>query len=163
MAVKTKSKKASLADKSSNKKQQKKKIILWSVGLGAAGVLGYFGWQYFKKKKSEAKNDDVDVILNTSNGTQNNHRPDAPVFIKPKPVKPKPVYQPSYDPTNTESLPNNKEGFPLKKGSKGDKVKLLQQALIDNNGKSILPRYGADGFFGNEMITQLMKPHLMYW
>jgi hypothetical protein len=160
MAVKAKSKRTGVAEKSGNKKQQKKKIILWSVGLGAAGVLGYFGWQYFKKKKAEKKNDDVDLILNTNTNTPINHRVDTPVFVKPKITKPKPVYQPSYEPTYVPSIPKNTDDFPLKKGSKGDKVKLLQHALIDNNGKSILPRYGADGFFGNEMLIALKKLNL---
>jgi hypothetical protein len=161
MAVKTKNKRTNVAAKGGNKKQQKKKIIIWSVGLGAAGVLGYFGWQYFKKKKAEKKNDDVDIILNTSNTTPNNHRVDTPVFVKPRIIKPKPVYQPSYEPTYTETpSPKNADSFPLKKGSKGEKVKLLQQALLDNYGKTILPRYGADGFFGNEMIAALKKLNL---
>ena len=37
--------------KTINKKQQKKKIIVTTLAVGATGILGYFGWQYFKKKK----------------------------------------------------------------------------------------------------------------
>lgn len=39
--------------------------------------------------------------------------------------------------------------FPLKRGSKGSKVKELQNALLKKNA-SILPKYGADGDFGSE-------------
>ena len=40
--------------------------------------------------------------------------------------------------------------FPLKMGSKNRCVKLIQQALIDNFGNDVLPKYGADGQWGNE-------------
>jgi len=39
-------------------------------------------------------------------------------------------------------------------------VKALQDALIAKNGKGILPKYGADGGFGNEMIAALKKLNL---
>src|SRR5260221_69276 len=32
-------------------KQHQKKIILTSIAVGAAGVLGYFGWKFYQKKK----------------------------------------------------------------------------------------------------------------
>jgi hypothetical protein len=41
------------------------------------------------------------------------------------------------------------DNFPLKKGSKGDNVRRLQNALLKLN-PSALPKYGADGDFGNE-------------
>lgn len=40
--------------------------------------------------------------------------------------------------------------FPLLKGSNGKCVEILQQALIQNFGIAALPRYGADGNWGNE-------------
>ncbi len=161
----TRKKKTVSTENKTTTKSRKKKVILWSVGLGATGVLGYFGWQYFKKKKADKKNDDVDVILNTGNNKlPDYHRTDTPTVIKPKITKPKiktkPVFEPSYEPVYTTETPKASVDFPLKNGSKGDKVKLLQQALIDNYGKSILPRYGADGFFGNEMIAALKKLNL---
>lgn len=39
--------------------------------------------------------------------------------------------------------------FPLKKGSKGENVKDLQELILKINNK-LLPRYGADGDFGSE-------------
>ncbi|HKC35294.1 MAG TPA: hypothetical protein VKB95_04500 [Chitinophagaceae bacterium] len=50
--------------------------------------------------------------------------------------------------------------FPLKKGSKGNNVKLLQEALIAKYGKTILPKYGADGDFGSETVNALKKAAL---
>ena len=46
----------------STKKQQKKKIVLTTLAVSAAGILGYFGWQYFKKQK-EKKSGNIDEIL----------------------------------------------------------------------------------------------------
>ncbi len=43
----------------------------------------------------------------------------------------------------------------LKQGDKGDDVKALQRALIDN-GYHKLPKYGADGSFGNETYEGVM-------
>ena len=36
--------------KPSAKKQKKKKLIVTTLAVGATGILGYFGWQYLKKK-----------------------------------------------------------------------------------------------------------------
>ncbi len=150
----TKSRKSNTSEKPFSKKAKKKKIILLSVGLGAAGILGYFGWQHFKKKKSESKNDEVDKILAP--------KITEPVYTRPDTI-PKPKYklkkEPVYIPT-IPVTPKERDDFPLKRGSKGDKVKLLQQALLDNYGKSILPRYGADGDFGSEMLVALKKLNL---
>jgi len=52
------------------------------------------------------------------------------------------------------------DDFPLKKGSKGAKVKSLQDSLIAKYGKDTLPRYGADGDFGSELVAALKKLNL---
>lgn len=44
----------------------------------------------------------------------------------------------------------NPLAFPLKQGSKGPEVKAFQEYLIKRFGKHILPKYGADGDWGNE-------------
>lgn len=46
--------------------------------------------------------------------------------------------------------------FPLKKGSKGEKVRELQNILIGIN-PSVLPKYGPDGDFGSETEAALFK------
>ncbi len=142
--------------KTTNKKQKKKKIVLTTLAVGAAGILGYFGWQYYKKKKE--KNDtEPDVIL------KKKPEQDLPPAIidtprynpTPRPkIKPKP--KPNYEYPAID-IPVSKDGFPLKRGSKGEKVRALQDALIAKYGKQVLPRYGADGDFGPEMAAALKK------
>lgn len=142
MKRKTKNKPA----RTSAKKQQTKKIIIASVAVGAAGILSYFGWQYFKKKREAKKGSDLDEILKTttiSTGSSENN--DLPAYIPPKTSStPK---SPSYSIPKPTAVPS---AFPLKKGSKGETVRQLQEALIAKYGKAILPKYGADGDFGSE-------------
>lgn len=59
---------------------------------------------------------------------------------------------------NTNTAGN--DNFPLKNGSKGAKVKQLQNALIKKYGASILPKYGADGMFGKETAAALVRAKL---
>jgi len=42
-------------------------------------------------------------------------------------------------------------------GSKGENVRKLQQLLIDTFGAAILPKYGADGQYGNETRAALVS------
>jgi len=51
-------------------------------------------------------------------------------------------------------------GFPLKKGSRGDLVKNVQEALVSKYGAGILPKFGADGSWGSEMQTALIAKGL---
>jgi len=149
--MKTKNKSKSKTKASS--KQQKKKIIVASLAVGAAGILGYFGWQYLKKKKEAKKNGDLDEVLKTNNVTSAVYNPE-PVYSKPKSVTKPAVTNTAY--TTSASI-IDKNAFPLKKGSKGSNVRLLQAALIVKHGKTILPRYGADGDFGTETLNALKK------
>ena len=134
------------------------KILLATLTIGATGVLGYFGWQYYKKKK-EAKSDNLDNELlkihpstNPSPSDTTHHK--APVDTPYVP----PVDTPGTSSTKTKSSSSGSgNGFPLKKGSKGDNVKQLQQALISKYGSGVLPRYGADGDFGTETLNALKK------
>lgn len=117
------------------KKSNAKKWLFISLGVAATGALSYFGWQYWKNNKSQ----------DTSN-TENN----APDFQdNPNNYTPKPKAQ-----------PNRNDDFPLQKGSKGANVKAVQEALIAKYGKNILPKYGADGDFGSEMVNALKKSGL---
>jgi len=138
------------AKKTTNKKQQKKKIILTTLAVSAAGILGYFGWQYIKRRKA-GKGTDLDEILKANNTAMVSDAfniPSTNTQVRPR-------VQPS-----TKSSSSAKSDFPLKKGSKGELVKQLQEAIISKYGKSILPKYGADGDFGTETINALKKAGL---
>lgn len=137
--------------KPAGKKQQQKKIIVASFAVGAAGILGYFGWQYLKKKKEAGNVAKIDQILKPSNILP----PYNAAAIIPT-AKNKTSRNPTYSPASL----SEGSGFPLKRGSKGDKVQLLQEALIAKYGKTALPRYGADGDFGSETINALKKAGL---
>ena len=52
--------------KKSATKQRKKKIIVTTLAVGATGILGYFGWQYFKKKR-QAKSSDINSLVSKIN------------------------------------------------------------------------------------------------
>ena len=132
-------------DKPSAKKQRKKKIIITTLAVGATGILGYFGWQYYRKKK-QAKRDDLQVLIN---------KVQDPVITEPI-ITPKPKTT-SKRITYTPPTVERTDDFPLKKGSKGENVKRLQEALIAKYGSQALPKYGADGDFGSETVNALKK------
>lgn len=46
--------------------------------------------------------------------------------------------------------------FPIRKGQKGDNVKKLQQLILGINNKA-LPKFGADGDFGNETASAISR------
>ncbi|MGC4036083.1 MAG: hypothetical protein QM764_08980 [Chitinophagaceae bacterium] len=140
-----------------SKKSEKKKIIVASVAVGVAGILGYFGWQYLKKKKDNSSAADLDEILKSSAPVAVNN---SSTYSSPSKIKTD-LTRPVISSANTTAKTvSSKTIFPLKKGSKGDTVKQLQQALITKYGKSILPKYGADGDFGSETVNALKKAGL---
>lgn len=141
-----------------------KNIILVSVGLTATGIAGYFGYQYLKKQKEQQ----AKAPLTTFTPPET-----TPTYTQPKdtntytpPVYEEPIYKPKdtsktnssgSSKSSTWSEPKPKSDFPLKRGSKGTKVRDLQLALMATYGKSILPKYGADGDFGSELAKGLKK------
>ncbi len=133
----------------SNKKQQTKKIILTSFAVGAAGILGYFGWQYLKKKRKTNGDIDAEKLLSQAN---------IPAIYHPLPASPKPKSPGKTSASAYQSSATiDRSAFPLQKGSRGEKVKGLQEALLKKYGNSILPKYGADGDFGTETLNALKK------
>ncbi|RYZ30062.1 MAG: hypothetical protein EOO10_04160 [Chitinophagaceae bacterium] len=143
----TKTKKASVVKAPSKAKARKKKIIITTLAVGATGILGYFGWQYFKKKKqTKASNSDIDTLI--ANMEQPIVLTPNPPVVKSKVKKNTATYSPA---------PERTDDFPLKKGSKGENVRRLQEAIITKYGKQTLPKYGADGDFGSEMVAALKK------
>lgn len=136
----------------SKKKTRKRKIVVAGIAVAAAGVLGYFGWQYWKKKKAGRSGED---------DASQAALPDSPVVDLPS-VTPLAVNS-GIRPRKITSSPKRKkakEGFPLRKGSKGDLVRQLQQALLAKHGKAILPKFGADADFGSETMAALKKLEL---
>jgi hypothetical protein len=117
-------------------------IIMTTLAVGVAGVAGYFGWQYMKKRM--ATRNDADISITDTDFV-------TPVIKPVKPIKETPTPSPG---SYTKS---RNDDFPLKKGSKGDRVRTLQQALIDKYGSSALPKYGADSDFGTETANALKK------
>lgn len=71
-------------------------------------------------------------------------------YMNKKPKTAPPAANPSTKATATKTV-TPAPGFPIKKGSKGDKVLNLQKQLIAAYGASVLPKYGADGDWGSEM------------
>jgi hypothetical protein len=55
-----------------------------------------------------------------------------------------------------EPVRSSSSGFPLSKGSRGDLVRNIQEALIAKFGATILPKYGADGIWGTELQNALI-------
>lgn len=122
-------------------KSNKKKAILISLGVVATAVGGFFGFKYLKnrKKKTEIDEEETTPVTTTSSSQTSSSSSSG-----------------GYKSTTT-TTPTRKDSFPLKKGSKGERVRLFQEKLIAKYGKSILPKYGADGDFGSEMEAALEK------
>jgi hypothetical protein len=166
-------------NKTINKKETKtdkdkklKQILLVGVGLTATGVAGYFGYQFYKKSKENGTKkqttfsppaDQIPEYKPSNNASPNYDPPPSNTNYgssQPKNTayNPDPIKDVIDNATNVyNSIPKSKSEFPLKRGSKGDKVRQLQQALIAQHGASIMPKYGADGQFGSEMANALKQ------
>lgn len=139
-------KRRKLTEAPSKRKQQKKNAIITTLAVGATGILGYFGWQYLKKKKAAKGDHDIESIIKNL---------DRPIVSTPEPPKSRTTQKrSSYTPSASTERRDN---FPLSKGSKGDNVRRLQEALIAKYGKQVLPKYGADADFGSEVEAALKK------
>ncbi len=135
------------ATRASRSKQKKKQIVVTTLAIGATGILGYFGWQYFKKnRQSKSNNSDIEALIKNL---------DQPIVLTPNPPSLKvrkgtATYNPAPAIERTDD-------FPLTKGSRGEKVRRLQEAIIAKYGKQTLPKHGVDGDFGSEMVAALKK------
>lgn len=119
------------------KKGSGKNWLIVGLGVAATSALSYFGFQYWKKHKQTTVPSSNDVP-DTKEEQQSSYTP----------------------PPKTETHTVSKDAFPLSKGSKGENVKAFQEALIAKYGKTILPKHGADGDFGSEMVKALQKVSL---
>ncbi|MEP7374728.1 MAG: peptidoglycan-binding domain-containing protein [Chitinophagaceae bacterium] len=136
--------KAKESDKKPRTKKQKKKTLILTVfAVGAAGVLGYFGWQYWNKKKSgtQVKDNDPEekFTLVSETGIKSNSPADD--IFKPKTT------------AAAKKTKANDNVFPLKKGSRGDSVSQLQEALNTKYKASLK----VDGIFGSRTEDALRK------
>jgi hypothetical protein len=140
-------------------------IVMTTLAVGAAGVIGYFGWQYYKKQRGrKVSNLDEELIKTTPTTNESNVTLPSggtiPVPDQNNSGGGKTTPKGNTGGSNTYIPPTSNDDFPLKKGSKGPAVKSMQQALINKYGKSILPKYGADGDFGTETVNALKKAGL---
>lgn len=149
--------------KKAPKKKVKSNIVLTTLAISAAGILGYLGWQYYKKRKAaRTSSPDLDTYLQPLPSTYVNPGTDTPSTEKQASL-PSGAKDTSTRVSTTAPKPataNTTGIFPLKRGSKNAKVKALQQALITKFGNGILPKFGADGDFGTETATALKKAGL---
>jgi len=127
--------------KKGNKNKKSKMPLIIGLSTGVI-VLGGFGYWYFVGRKSSNQGEELpDGEAETSNQTTSNQTGNN---------------QNNYIP-NPNSIDPTQEVYNIKKGSKGAIVKEIQQALIKTYGKSILPKFGADGEFGSEMEQAFIK------
>lgn len=162
--MKTTSRKTKPAARRKQPSKAKAKIMLTTLAVGAAGILGYLGWTYYKKRKSARSSADADLnrILQPASSTASLYPTSTPprtdTIIPPAPTVTSSPRSRSSSPKPTTATATTV--FPLKKGSRNTQVKSLQQALIAKYGAGILPKYGADGDFGTETATALKKAGL---
>jgi len=140
-------------------------IMLTTLAIGAAGVLGYLGWQYMKSRKAKKSPNLDETLLRSNGGTTTPGAYPSGTVIEPITTLPNssipdstirpPVTLPTGSGRSYSSAAA--DDFPLRKGSKGDNVRALQQAIINKYGRKMLPKYGADGDFGSETTAALKK------
>lgn len=132
-----------------------KKRLLIGLGLLATGVLSFFGYQYWKSNKKKRETPESSPDFKTDKPKTQSKPKAKPTQGKgKKPSVKKPESKPTAS-TNTrqETFPDY---FPLKKGSQGERVKQLQQALINKYGNSVLPK-GVTGIYDTDLQNALLK------
>lgn len=151
-----------------SRKKETGTIMLTTLAIGAAGVLGILGWQYIKKRKQKNSPNLDETLLksqsgNTPSGPFTDILSPLPGNTATSPYVPdsiSPVIIPSNGNGDKKNSASASDDFPLKRGSKGENVRQLQEALIGKYGSKTLPKYGADGSFGAEMVAALKKVKL---
>lgn len=111
----------------------KRPLVLVSIGTGFVGLMAGGYWLYKRSKQNSGDN----MRSGKSNGADD--------FDQAAGQKAPELPSPNYAAPVTAG-----SSFPLKKGSRGELVKNLQNAIIQKYGATALPRYGADGDWGNE-------------
>src|SRR5258708_14041971 len=115
----------------SSDKQHKKKVLLISIGVGAAGVLGYFGWQFYKKRKQRNGGDRaynyLDSFLKTAPVVSADTLPAIPATSLPSsgPLKPRHAAT-----AGSFLAPFEDTDFPPHKRRKREKGRRLQKKIM---------------------------------
>ena len=115
-----------------------KKVLLGLGGL-VLGTLAFFGIKKLTNTKKQTQDDNTDK----EGGSLDTEKP----------------VQTAANNLPRTNLPAHSRGdsFPLTIGSKGQRVKTLQQSLIGKFGAGVLAKFGADGYFGNELAAALRE------
>jgi hypothetical protein len=119
--------------------ETKTKYLLIGLGIVGVGVGGYFLYKKYKGTATEGETEDFTNQLDDQKPVAQNTSPStkpAKVYSKPKVVN---------------------STFPLKYNSRGTLVKDVQEALIKKFGGELFPKFGADGYFEDEMVSALQK------
>lgn len=129
-----------------DKKSNKKKFIFLGLGFGILAIGGFSYWYFVGREKGD-----------TSKDLPNSFEDDTPKTTpKPKTAPKTSASAPTpKQETPTKIIVPSSKDFPIKKGSKKELIKQVQEALMKIYGKSILPAYGADGDFGSETKAAL--------
>lgn len=122
-----------------NKPWYKRPLVLVSIGAGFVGLSGLGFWLYKRSKGNETSREDSSEKGFDSEGANQAPKLPSPDFSATMPSSSVPV----------------SSGFPIQKGSRGEYVRNLQNALISKFGASILPKWGADGSWGSELTKAL--------
>lgn len=122
--------------KSTNKQGKWKvgrKAFLYALGIGAAGGAAYLAIDYLKKRKNQSQElpgSTPDTIVINNNLPASNNTTSSHNSVVPK-------------------ASANTDNFPLKRGSAGSRVTMLQRALAKIIGQSAMEANGGiDGQFG---------------
>ncbi len=125
--------------------ERKRKKTYLLIGLGVV-ALSATGAAYYFLNRGGTNSEDADLDFLTETSTAQ--------FTLPEPNKASTGSNRSGDDSS------NKSNFPLKRGSRGKLVQQLQEALMNRYGKSVLPKWGADGSWGSELDKALTNNNL---
>jgi peptidoglycan hydrolase-like protein with peptidoglycan-binding domain len=140
-------------------KAQKKKVVLTAIAVGGAGVLGYFGYQWWRKKKLQkafTESNDLDFLAtSTPHGMPTPSADTATTYPDTTTSAPRKTATVTWP--QAAATPSD---FPLRQGSRGEKVLQIQKALKAKLGKSSPAKFKADGIFGPITASALKKAGL---
>ncbi len=142
----------------STNNNRKRKWIFLGLGLLSAG-LSLFGYNYWKKNKQKTSPEENAPDFKAEKPkSSKSSTPKKNSSTKAKQAGPPPKSTTSPKPgTKPQNSNSQAKPFPLKMGDKNSWVKYFQLGLIKRYGKSILPKFGADGSFGNELANAIRK------